>query len=107
MSSDIKDLKKKSSSLKKNHASEEACISPEYQEELEKIRIKTHKKGRGIKIGTIRDFSKRYGLWVWLTLYNMHDLRIVHIGSFVLVYEIIETENTVLLLDYRHHDRVY
>jgi mRNA-degrading endonuclease RelE of RelBE toxin-antitoxin system len=37
----------------------------------------------------------------------MHDLRIVHIGSFVLVYEIIETENTVLLLDYRHHDRVY
>lgn len=38
---------------------------------------------------------------------DMCGLRRVHIGSFVLVYEIIETENTVLLLDYRHHDRVY
>ena len=38
---------------------------------------------------------------------DMHGLRRVHIGSFVLVYEIIEKENIVLLLDYRHHDCVY
>ncbi|CEA14189.1 MULTISPECIES: hypothetical protein [Methanobacterium] len=62
MSSDIGDLKKKSSSLKKNKRSEEPSISPEYQKEVEKIRIDTHKKGKRIKIGTIRDFSKRYGL---------------------------------------------
>lgn len=44
MSSDIGDLKKKSSSLKKNKRSEEPSISPEYQKEVEKIRIDTHKK---------------------------------------------------------------
>lgn len=38
---------------------------------------------------------------------EMYGFRRVHIGSFVLIYEIIEEENTVLLLDYRHHDHVY
>ncbi|CEA14190.1 MULTISPECIES: type II toxin-antitoxin system RelE/ParE family toxin [Methanobacterium] len=38
---------------------------------------------------------------------DMYGLRRVHIGSFVLVYEIIEAEKTVLLLDYRHHDHIY
>lgn len=38
---------------------------------------------------------------------EMYGLRRVHIGSFVLIYEIIEEDNTVLLLDYRHHDYVY
>jgi hypothetical protein len=62
MSSKIEDLKKKSHSLKKNKLSEEPDISPEYQEELEKILQETHQKGKRIKIGTVRDFSKRYGL---------------------------------------------
>lgn len=62
MSSKIEDLKKKSHSLKKNKHSEEPNISPEYLEELEKIHQETHKKGKRIKIGTLRDFSKRYEL---------------------------------------------
>lgn len=38
---------------------------------------------------------------------EMYGFRRVHIGSFVLIYEIIEEKNTILLLDYRHHDHVY
>lgn len=39
---------------------------------------------------------------------NMKGTRRVHIGkSFVLVYEILEVEKVVRLLDYNHHDRVY
>ncbi|MFH1585600.1 MAG: type II toxin-antitoxin system mRNA interferase toxin, RelE/StbE family [archaeon] len=39
---------------------------------------------------------------------NMKGLRRVHIGkSFVLVYEILEHEKIVRLLDYEHHDKVY
>lgn len=38
----------------------------------------------------------------------MQHLRRVHImGSFVLIYCIIESEKTVELFDYDHHDRVY
>lgn len=62
MSLDIKDLKKKSSSLKKNKTSDEPVISSKYQEEIDNIRQKTHKKGNRIKIGNFRGFSKRYGL---------------------------------------------
>lgn len=62
MSLDIKDLKKKSSSLKKNTAPDEPVISSEYQEEIDNIRQKTHRKGKRIRIGNVRDFSKRYGL---------------------------------------------
>ena len=39
---------------------------------------------------------------------DMHGARRVHIGkSFVLTYEIIETEKTVRILDYEHHDKIY
>lgn len=37
----------------------------------------------------------------------MDGLRRVHIGAFVLVYEINEKSRTVTLLDYEHHDTVY
>jgi addiction module RelE/StbE family toxin len=36
-----------------------------------------------------------------------HGSRRVHIGSFVLVYEVREYDKTVLILDYEHHDKVY
>lgn len=38
---------------------------------------------------------------------EMHGLRRVHIGSYVLIYEIVEKEKVVLLLDYGHHDHIY
>ena len=39
---------------------------------------------------------------------NMKGMRRVHIGkSFVLVYEILENEKIIRLLDYEHHDKVY
>ncbi len=39
---------------------------------------------------------------------DMHGARRVHIDkSFVLTFEIDETNNKVRLLDYDHHDRIY
>ena len=39
---------------------------------------------------------------------DMHGARRVHIDkSFVLTYEIIETEKAVRILDYEHHDKIY
>lgn len=39
---------------------------------------------------------------------DMHGLRMVHIDkSFVLVYEVLEKEKVVRLLDFEHHDKVY
>jgi len=38
---------------------------------------------------------------------NMAGQRSVHVRNFVLVYEIIEHEKIVKLLDYDHHDIVY
>ena len=38
---------------------------------------------------------------------NMAGQRSVHIRNFVLVYEILENEKIVMLLDYDHHDVVY
>lgn len=31
----------------------------------------------------------------------------IHIGSFVLIYEIDEKHNRIMLLDFEHHDNVY
>ena len=39
---------------------------------------------------------------------DMHGARRVHIDkSFVLIYEVDETNKTVRLLDYDHHDSIY
>ena len=39
---------------------------------------------------------------------EMHGARRVHIDkSFVLTYEVIETDKVVRILDYEHHDNVY
>lgn len=37
----------------------------------------------------------------------MQHLRRVHIGSFVLVYEILEDKKVVRILSYKHHDEAY
>lgn len=37
----------------------------------------------------------------------MQHMRRVHIGSFVLVYDIDETRKVVTIRKYEHHDRVY
>jgi YafQ family addiction module toxin component len=37
----------------------------------------------------------------------LEGLRRVHIGSFVLIYEIIENPNKVRILKYTHHDLAY
>ncbi len=38
---------------------------------------------------------------------DMHGARRVHIGSFVLTYEILEEKKTIRILDYDHHDKIY
>lgn len=55
------------------------------------------------KIEQIRNNPKQFKPLKW----PMINIRRVHIGSFVLVYEIYEKENLVKLLDYEHHDKIY
>ena len=38
---------------------------------------------------------------------NMVGIRRAHIRHYVLIYEIVEKDKTVRLLDYEHHDKVY
>ena len=38
---------------------------------------------------------------------NMAGQRSVHVRNFCLIYEILEIEKIVKLLDYEHHDNVY
>lgn len=38
---------------------------------------------------------------------NMAGQRSVHVRNFCLIYEILENEKIVRLLDYEHHDNVY
>ena len=37
----------------------------------------------------------------------LEGLRRVHVGSFVLIYEILENQKTVRVLKYKHHDQAY
>ena len=37
----------------------------------------------------------------------LDGLRRVHVGSFVLIYEVLENQNTVRVLKYKHHDQAY
>ena len=39
--------------------------------------------------------------------YPLEGLRRVHIGSFVLIYEVCENPKTVRILKYKHHDEAY
>ena len=39
--------------------------------------------------------------------YPLDGLRRVHIGSFVLIYEVLENPKTVRVLKYKHHDEAY
>jgi YafQ family addiction module toxin component len=37
----------------------------------------------------------------------LDGLRRVHVGSFVLIYEVLEEQKTVRVLKYKHHDQAY
>jgi mRNA-degrading endonuclease RelE of RelBE toxin-antitoxin system len=39
--------------------------------------------------------------------YPLQNMRRVHIGSFVLIYDVIEETKTVRLLKFSHHDEAY
>jgi YafQ family addiction module toxin component len=39
--------------------------------------------------------------------FPLDGCRRVHVGSFVILYEIDESKSTVTILDYDHHDNIY
>jgi YafQ family addiction module toxin component len=39
--------------------------------------------------------------------FPLDGCRRVHVGSFVILYEIDEQKSTVIILDYDHHDNIY
>ncbi len=81
----------------------------EVSEKLQKIFSKLKKKDKvqaeilKRKIKEILENPYRFKL---LTA-NMAGIRRVHIRHFVLIYEILENQKVVRLLDYDHHDNIY
>jgi len=39
--------------------------------------------------------------------YPLEGLRRVHVGSFVIIYQVLENPPTVRIVKYRHHDEAY
>lgn len=39
--------------------------------------------------------------------YGLKNSRRIHVGSFVLLYEIRQTQKEILFLDFDHHDKIY
>lgn len=82
----------------------------EISEELDKIFFKLSRKDKtqfGILTKKIQHILENPYQFKPLKE-NMKGLRRVHIGkSFVLIYEILENEKIVRLVNYEHHDKVY
>mgnify|MGYP006273414619 CR=1 FL=1 len=81
----------------------------EISDKLDKTLTKVSKKDKGLlksikkKIDEICLNPKHYKP----LRKPMQNLRRVHIGSFVLVYEILEDEEIIRFLTFKHHDKVY
>jgi len=81
-------------------------VSKGLNKELEKLQKKNRKRFEIIlkKMGEIINFPQHYKP----LQHDMKGLRRVHIDkSFVLVFEIIESENKVIFWDIDHHDNIY
>lgn len=39
--------------------------------------------------------------------YDLKDKKRVHVGSFVLVFKFLKSENKIIFYDFDHHDKIY
>ena len=84
-----------------------------YSLEIEEEVLKAFKKLRKKDAKQLEAINKKVGqilndpLQFKPLKHPLEGLWRVHIGSFVLVYEVRKQTNTVRLLKYRHHDEAY
>jgi len=81
-------------------------ISRQLERDLDKLRRKNKKQFEIIlkKMSEILENPQHYKP----LQHDMKRLRRVHIDrSFVLVFEIVETENKVIFIDFDHHNNIY
>mgnify|MGYP001589746350 FL=1 len=78
---------------------------------LQKILNKLSKKDRGLYeqvLKKIEEVIKSLDVEHYKNLrYDLKDKRRVHIGHFVLVFQLIKSENKIKFLDFDHHDAIY
>ncbi|MBU2634397.1 MAG: type II toxin-antitoxin system RelE/ParE family toxin [Nanoarchaeota archaeon] len=80
-------------------------VKPEVDKKFEKIRKKNSKQFK-IILKKIEQVVKNPHHFKPLRG-DMHGVRRVHVGSFVLTYEIDEEKKVITILDYDHHDKIY
>ncbi|MBW6518463.1 MAG: type II toxin-antitoxin system RelE/ParE family toxin [ANME-2 cluster archaeon] len=81
-------------------------VSRQLERELDKLRRK-NKKQYGIILKKMSEILEN-PLHYKALQHDMKGLRRVHIDkSFVLIFEIVETENKVIFQDFDHHDNIY
>ena len=81
----------------------------EISDQLDRIFTKLSKKDKlqfEILSRKIKEITENPKIGKPLTA-NMVGQRRVHIRNFVLIYEVIENDKIIRLLDYAHHDSVY
>ncbi len=81
-------------------------VSKRLEKELEKLQKKNRKRFEIIlkKMSEILNDPHHYKP----LHHDMKGMRRVHIDkSFVLVFEIVESENKLIFLDFDHHDNIY
>ena len=78
---------------------------------LQKILNKLSKKDRGLYeqvLKKIEEVIKSLDVEHYKNLrYDLKDKKRVHIGYFVLVFQLIKSENKIKFLDFDHHDVIY
>lgn len=85
--------------------------SYEIKPNLQNILKKLSKKDRVLYervMNKIEEIINSYDVEHYKNLrYDMKDLKSVHVGSFVLVFEFIKPENKISFEDFDHHDKIY
>jgi mRNA interferase RelE/StbE len=78
---------------------------------LQKILNKLSKKDKNLYeqvLKKIEEIINSYDVGHYKNLrYNLKEFKRVHIGSFVLVFEFIKSENKISFEDFDHHDKIY
>ena len=82
-----------------------------YSEHLQKIMKKLSKKDKNIYeqlLKKINEIVSCYALEHYKNLrYNMKDSKRVHVGHFVLIFQLDKRTNTIYFDDFDHHDNIY
>ena len=85
----------------------ECEIQPNLQKIMKKL-FKKDPKTRERIIKKIKEVISSYDVEHYKNLkYNLKNMKRVHVGHFVLVFNYEDIQNLILFVDFDHHDNIY